>query len=57
MDNVKRILIKTVKDPMISIMKIIKSKDNDTAKLKAISLYCTCVLTAVNKTILRDNEI
>ena len=55
-DSIKKVLIKAVKDPMIAIMKIIQSKDNDTAKIKAISLYCTCVLKSINKTILKENE-
>jgi len=56
MPSIKTFLIKTVKAPMIAIIKIIQSKDTDRAKLEAISLYCNLILKSVNKTILKENE-
>jgi len=57
-ENVKKILIKAVKSPMIAIVNIIKTNDSDSAKLRAINLYCMFILKTINKTIIKyvENE-
>ena len=55
-DKIKKVLIKAVKGPMIAIVNIIKTNDSDSAKLRAINLYCMFILKTINKTIIKENE-
>jgi hypothetical protein len=51
---VKDLLVNCCRQPMVSILQIIGTRDTDRHKLQAIALYCGTVLNEVNKTIEKD---
>lgn len=49
--ELKKILIKSTKEPLEHVLKLVQVKDSKLNRLLAIELYCTQTLAVINKTI------